>query len=429
MSQFDEYRHQVELLLKLVGKKHPRYSDIWGVKNRLERKIRDLQIQGQSPQLEAELTGILLSLNEISLEIFGANLDELTEENTSTEPQENVQTVPPPQPIPSTKCHDGLIFISHSSLDDAFVDRLAADLQKAGRNAWHDAQNIKVSQSIPGEVNKSLEDCKYFLVVLTPDAVASPWVQQEIEAALMGRKVIVPALLKDCERPPLIQPIKYADFRTDYESGLKSVLDAILPVQEDCWEEDIQTSEVKYLIELVERMCYNGDLSAEQGNFLKTLIRDIAMKKQKGEIPMPPADPTNTGEMFSYSSKILMYNLLTLADYRSQWSRLSIHNNIKANSLAVLGKIQDQILVTSALVKQLSKPGKYSRQAEQIITALKELRSQFIGMERHLQKGSLPYEAKDEMEHYFDDLAYHLNSYILMLDELSRSNHEPTWVQ
>jgi hypothetical protein len=63
--------------------------------------------------------------------------------------------------------------------------------------------------------------------VLTPDSVTSHWVLQEVDAALAAKKVIVPVLLKDCERPALIQANKYADFRTDYKSGLKALLDGL----------------------------------------------------------------------------------------------------------------------------------------------------------------------------------------------------------
>ena len=133
--------------------------------------------------------------------------------------------------------------------------------------------------------------------------------------------------------------------------------------------------------------------------------------------------------MFSYSSQALAYDLITLSDYHKQWPNISIHNNTKTNSLALLKKIQEQILKSSALIDQIVKTKRYSRQAERIVVALKALRQQFLSLDTHLVSGGIPYEKADEIERHFDDLVYYLNGYILALDELSHSTGDREWVQ
>src|SRR5438876_11769402 len=44
----------------------------------------------------------------------------------------------------------GKVFVSHSSSDKVFVDRLVADLAKHGIPVWYDKLDIKLGDSVPG---------------------------------------------------------------------------------------------------------------------------------------------------------------------------------------------------------------------------------------------------------------------------------------
>lgn len=73
------------------------------------------------------------------------------------------------------------IFLSHSTKDLAFVQRLEADLQQTGATVY------RISGDQGGDfqerINEALSACQYVVLVLTPDALASPWVKQEMNAA------------------------------------------------------------------------------------------------------------------------------------------------------------------------------------------------------------------------------------------------------
>lgn len=121
------------------------------------------------------------------------------------------------------------VFLSHASGDKPFVDRLVADLAKHSIPVWYDKFDLKIGESVPGRINDGIADSKYFAIVLSPDAICSAWVTEELNAALMkqvanGGTFLLPILLKDCTIPPLLAHRRYADFRNDYDSALKELL-------------------------------------------------------------------------------------------------------------------------------------------------------------------------------------------------------------
>ena len=249
-------------------------------------------------------------------------------------------------PLPSSSLGLPFIFISHTKLDKPFVEKLKKDLEAAGSRVWYDKDSIHVGQSIPEEINKALSQCDYFLVVLTPESVDAPWVKKELAAAEMGNKKIMTVLLKECPIPPLLQAYRYADFHTNHEEGLQQLLDGLgLPLP----------NSLLSIFRIIEQMIYDGDLTSDQGQILKALFMSVAMKKQKGEEPMSPTNPNNSSEMFSYASQILMYDLLSLADYHNEWPHLVVSDNFKKDSIKLLKKMQQQILVSSALIQQINK--------------------------------------------------------------------------
>lgn len=124
----------------------------------------------------------------------------------------------------------GKIFISHASKDKDFVDRFVSDLAAHGVPVWYDKLDVRLGDSIPGKINIGISEAKYFLIVLSPAAVKSKWVQEELNAALMRQVAsagtfLIPVLVEDCDVPPLLNHRRFADFRKDYEAGLEELLE------------------------------------------------------------------------------------------------------------------------------------------------------------------------------------------------------------
>ena len=75
------------------------------------------------------------------------------------------------------------LFLSHSSADKTFVEKLAKDLEGVGVNVWFDKWEIKVGDSLTGKIEEGLQANDYLGLVLSPAAVASEWVKAELSAA------------------------------------------------------------------------------------------------------------------------------------------------------------------------------------------------------------------------------------------------------
>lgn len=133
------------------------------------------------------------------------------------------------------RAEDGIgeqIFLSHSSKDKPFVKALATDLAEAGYRPWLDEWQIKVGESIPRKINAALQECKYFVIVLSPNSTNSKWVEEEFYATYGNifsdsGKVILPVLLEKCEVPYILKHYKYANFLDDYKKGLNELMNAL----------------------------------------------------------------------------------------------------------------------------------------------------------------------------------------------------------
>lgn len=121
------------------------------------------------------------------------------------------------------------LFICHSNTDKPFVRRLADDLTRHKLSVWVDEREILVGDPIRKKIEEGLEASDYLGLVLSPASVQSEWVQKELDAKLIEeieskRVVVLPILLSNCQIPALLRGKLYADFRSDYGTGLETLL-------------------------------------------------------------------------------------------------------------------------------------------------------------------------------------------------------------
>ncbi len=121
------------------------------------------------------------------------------------------------------------VFISYSSKDRSFANKVAKNLMDSGVEIWIDTIEIKVGESIVLKINDALEDNDYLALILSPNSVNSKWVKKELSSALMKHLhdmsiIILPILYKDCKIPGIINDLKYADFRESYDVGFEELL-------------------------------------------------------------------------------------------------------------------------------------------------------------------------------------------------------------
>lgn len=120
------------------------------------------------------------------------------------------------------------IFLSHSSRDKETVTKLACDLTLGGFHVWFDSWEVEIGESLYDRVFKGINDATFLVLCLSPSSVESGWVLDELDAAVekeeeLGRRVILPVLLAECELPMPIAGRLLADLASDYLKGLEDL--------------------------------------------------------------------------------------------------------------------------------------------------------------------------------------------------------------
>lgn len=126
------------------------------------------------------------------------------------------------------------VFVSHSHQDDAFTDKLVADLRLSGADAWMDTTDLGAG-NFQQRISEALAGCEWFVLVLSQDALASPWVRQEVDAAnwLKNRGQVHDLIFVQagpCEHwelPPLWRVFNIFDATRDYAAALDRTLRAM----------------------------------------------------------------------------------------------------------------------------------------------------------------------------------------------------------
>ena len=119
------------------------------------------------------------------------------------------------------------IFMSYSRADTDFVIKLIKDLISQGLNIWLDQRNIGAGQRWDNTIQEALQSSDLFIIVLSPNSVASENVLDELSFAINSKIQIIPVLYRDCKIPYRIARIQFVDFRTDYERGFRHLISEI----------------------------------------------------------------------------------------------------------------------------------------------------------------------------------------------------------
>lgn len=122
------------------------------------------------------------------------------------------------------------IFLSHSSLDQRFVTRLAEMLRRHGVPVWYSRTNILGAQQWHDEIGAALRRCDWFLIVLSANSVESMWVKRELLFALQQKRFegqIVPLLYQPCDLERfswVLSSFQQVDFRKGFDEGCRDLL-------------------------------------------------------------------------------------------------------------------------------------------------------------------------------------------------------------
>lgn len=83
------------------------------------------------------------------------------------------------------------IFVSYAREDSELVRKLHAALNTAEREVWVDLERIPPSADWLAEIRAAIESCVAFVFIISPESVASPVCNQELEhAAMLGKRIV-----------------------------------------------------------------------------------------------------------------------------------------------------------------------------------------------------------------------------------------------
>jgi len=102
------------------------------------------------------------------------------------------------------------LFVSYSHVDTRFVRKLCNDLDRHGYQVWRDERDLRVGDSIAEKIREAIDDADFFLLVITPESIASPWVKREIDVGLNAElqgdiQKFLPVLYRAAEVPSLLK--------------------------------------------------------------------------------------------------------------------------------------------------------------------------------------------------------------------------------
>ncbi len=124
------------------------------------------------------------------------------------------------------------IFVSYSHSNKQFVDKLCRNLISEKIHLWMDRWELKPGDSFIDSIQAALEHAGAILVVLSKSYLESACCKKEMNSGLIREleekgNIIIPILIENCEIPIFLREKMYADFRTDWDEGYRTLSEAL----------------------------------------------------------------------------------------------------------------------------------------------------------------------------------------------------------
>src|SRR5258708_4143383 len=87
------------------------------------------------------------------------------------------------------------VFISYSRRNRPFAERLQIDLQRAGLDTWLDLSDIPPGEDFEARILPAIAERSHLVLLASPEAKDSEWVQREVVEAQSRGKMVVPLRL------------------------------------------------------------------------------------------------------------------------------------------------------------------------------------------------------------------------------------------
>lgn len=95
------------------------------------------------------------------------------------------------------------LFVSYSSEDTRFTERLVAEIEAGGVDCWFAKRDVEAGRSYPTEIARALDECRALLLIFSDksnrSANQNKHILREVELAAGQRKPIFPVRISDVE--------------------------------------------------------------------------------------------------------------------------------------------------------------------------------------------------------------------------------------
>jgi hypothetical protein len=106
-------------------------------------------------------------------------------------------------------------FLSYHSGDAEWVALLKGRLEAKGIRIWIDSEQIRPGDLFPGTLARAIGAVRCVVIVLSPGALASHWVEEEFNLALAHQCRVIAAIVDDVEPPGFLAGRTWVDFRDE----------------------------------------------------------------------------------------------------------------------------------------------------------------------------------------------------------------------
>jgi hypothetical protein len=123
------------------------------------------------------------------------------------------------------------VYLSYSSKDKPVVRELVERLKNDGLKVWFDDSEIEPGEQIYTDIEHGLEQSRVLVLAMSADALKSPWVSLERDAAISRdpanqQRRFVPVRIDDTEIPDTLKEYKAIDWRTKSDVEYQKLLAA-----------------------------------------------------------------------------------------------------------------------------------------------------------------------------------------------------------
>jgi glucokinase len=123
------------------------------------------------------------------------------------------------------------VFISYSSVDVDIARRICTELEAQRYSVWWDRGKILAGDDLT-DIFGAIQECKYFLIILSANSVRSRFVHEELSAARIrsieqGHVTVIPILYESCPIPPALASKVFLDLTRSPHEGISELAETL----------------------------------------------------------------------------------------------------------------------------------------------------------------------------------------------------------